>query len=339
MNIYDIAKHAGVSIATVSRVLNNNVHVSETTREKVLAVMNESRYVPNAFARGLGLNSMKTVGLVCPDAGDPYLSEAINCLESDFREHGYNCLLICTGHDQEGRREGVQKVLDRHVDSMVLMGSSFIEERPDDNLYLKEAGKRVPVFVLNGSYQAKGVYGVVCNDRKAMEEATGYLLKNGRKRILFLYHSMNNSGTRKLNGYKDALKKAGIGFNDELCVHAERNEKCFENVHEALARLDQQGVTYDAILTTEDILAVGVLKYASGTGKRIPDELMVIGCNNSLLSRCTEPELSTIDNKVNLLCKCIVENLINVMEGEERPSLTSFDADLVLRRTTGEQPK
>lgn len=336
MNIYDIAKHAGVSIATVSRVLNNNVHVSEETREKVLAVMNESRYVPNAFARGLGLNSMKTVGLVCPDAGDPYLSEAINCLESDFRENGYNCLLICTGHDQEGRREGVQKVLDRHVDSMVLMGSSFIEDKPEDNLYLKEAGKRVPVFVLNGNYHAKGVYGVVCNDRKAMEDATAYLVKNGRKKILFLYHSMNNSGMRKMNGYKDALKKAGIVFNEKLCVHAERNDQCFANVHGAMAQLDLDGVTYDAILTTEDILAVGALKYATAVGKKVPEELMVIGCNNSLLSRCTEPELSTIDNTVSLLCKCIVENLIAVMEGEERPELTSFDAKLVLRGTTRE---
>ena len=87
MNIYDISRRAGVSIATVSRVLNNSTHVSQKTKDKVMAVINESGYVPNAFARGLGLNTMKTIGLLCPNAADSYLAQALGYLEQDFRSH------------------------------------------------------------------------------------------------------------------------------------------------------------------------------------------------------------------------------------------------------------
>ena len=97
MNIYDISRRAGVSIATVSRVLNNSPHVSENTRKKVMAVIEGCGYVPNAFARGLGLNSMQTIGLLCPDASDPYLAQALAFLERAFRSQGYDCLLTCTG--------------------------------------------------------------------------------------------------------------------------------------------------------------------------------------------------------------------------------------------------
>ena len=94
MNIYDISEKSGVSIATVSRVLNNSPHVSQKTKERVLSVIEACGYVPNAFARGLGLNTMKTVGLLCPNAADPYLSQALTYLERAFRSHSYDLSLI-----------------------------------------------------------------------------------------------------------------------------------------------------------------------------------------------------------------------------------------------------
>ena len=135
MNIYDISRHAGVSIATVSRVLNNSPHVSEETRRKVMKVIDGCGYVPNAFARGLGLNTMKTIGLLCPDAADPYLARALACLEHAFRQKHYDCLLSCTNRDLAARRQGVELLTSRHVDGMVLMGSTFIEENSEDNAY------------------------------------------------------------------------------------------------------------------------------------------------------------------------------------------------------------
>ena len=99
MTIYDISEKAGVSIATVSRVLNGSNNVSEKTKQKVLRIMEEYGYTPNAFARGLGLNTMKTIGIMCADSSDLYLAKAIYYIERELRLNGYDCILSCTGYD------------------------------------------------------------------------------------------------------------------------------------------------------------------------------------------------------------------------------------------------
>ena len=107
MNIYDIAKLANVSIATVSRVVNNSPKVSPKTKEKVLTVMKENEYTPNAFARGLGLGSMKTVGIICPNIDDIYMAKAVSYLERNLHAHGYDCILGCSGFKQEEKENYV----------------------------------------------------------------------------------------------------------------------------------------------------------------------------------------------------------------------------------------
>lgn len=111
MNIYDIARLADVSIATVSRVVNDSPKVSEKTKQKVRAVMEEQNYTPNVFARGLGLNSMKTVGIVCPDVSDAYMAESVAYLEKSFRNYGYDCILYCSGYEYESKVKSVQMIL------------------------------------------------------------------------------------------------------------------------------------------------------------------------------------------------------------------------------------
>ena len=101
MNIYDIAELSGVSIATVSRVVNDSPKVSEKTKMKVRAVMEANNYTPNVFARGLGLNSMKTVGIVCPDVSDDYMAGSVAYLEKRLRSYGYDCILYCSGYEYE----------------------------------------------------------------------------------------------------------------------------------------------------------------------------------------------------------------------------------------------
>ena len=107
MNIYDIAALAGVSIATVSRVVNDSPKVSEKTKEKVRAVMEEQNYTPNVFARGLGLNSMHTVGIVCPDVSDVYMANAVAHLEKYLKKYGYDCILACSGYEYEDKVNAV----------------------------------------------------------------------------------------------------------------------------------------------------------------------------------------------------------------------------------------
>ena len=334
MNIYDISRKAGVSIATVSRVLNNSPHVSEATRRKVMKVIDSSGYVPNAFARGLGLNSMKTIGLLCPDASDLYLSSALAHLERAFRSHNYDCLLTCTGRELQARREGVEMLKNRHVDGMVLMGSSFLESDDAANDYIREAAASIPMMLLNGSFACENVYCVLCDDQRAMIEAVQALVDSGRKRILYLYNSNNYSGQKKLAGYRAGLESRGIEPDERLIHYFPREASGVRDVKEMLISFSQQHLDFDAVLASEDILAIGAVKYARATGRSIPEDLSIIGCNNSELCLCCEPELTSVDNRLPAVCDQIVATMLGVLEGRELPQQTIFTAELAKRGST-----
>lgn len=334
MNIYDISKRAGVSIATVSRVLNDSPHVSPATRQKVMAVINDSGYVPNAFARGLGLNTMQTIGLLCPDASDAYLAQALAYLESALRSRGYDCLLSCTGKGLDARIAGVEQMTSRHVDGMVLMGSSFIEDEQKDNEYIRQAAKIVPVILLNGSFPCERVYGVLCDDQRATMEAACHLLDTGCRRILYLYHSQNYSGRKKLAGYRAAMEGRGLAVDDSLLCFFDQNKMSVQDVRDRLLALDKSGVAFDAVLASEDSLAIGALKYAKAAGKAVPQELSVVGYNNSAYCTFCDPELSSVDNKLKAICDHIVETLMGVLGGKEMPQKTVFTGEVVLRQST-----
>lgn len=334
MNIYDISKRAGVSIATVSRVLNDSPHVSPATRQKVMAVINDSGYVPNAFARGLGLNTMQTIGLLCPDASDAYLAQALAYLESALRSRGYDCLLSCTGKELDARMAGVEQMIARHVDGMVLMGSSFIEDEQKNNEYIRQAAKAVPVVLLNGSFPCEHVYCVLCDDQRATKEATCHLLDTGCKRILYLYHSRNYSGRKKLAGYRSAMEERGVPMDESLLCFFDQNKMSVQDVRDRLLELEASGVQFDAVLASEDSLAIGALKYAKATSKAVPQALSVVGYNNSAYCTFCEPELSSVDNKLKAICDHIVETLMGVLGGREMPQKTVFTGETVLRQST-----
>ena len=334
MNIYDISEKAGVSIATVSRVLNGSTRVSPKTRERVLAVMAEQGYVPNAFARGLGLKSMKTIGLLCPYAGDPYLSQAISFLERAFRQHEYDCLLSCTGRALADRQKGLELLLSKHVDGVVLLGSTFVEDTDAGNEYLRSAAQRLPLVLLNASFPCDNVFCVLCDDYRATMEATQYLIDSGRKDILYLYHSRNYSGQKKLAGYRAGLSSRGLPVREELIHFFAEDKMSVPTVRDHILALDTKGLSFDAVLTSEDVLSVGAAKYARVQKRNVPNSLSIIGYNNSSFCLCCEPELTSVDNKLETLCNTCVGTMLTVLGGKEAPQKTVFTAELVRRGST-----
>ncbi len=334
MNIYDISEKAGVSIATVSRVINGSSRVSPKTRERVLTVMEQHGYVPNAFARGLGLKSMKTIGLLCPNAADPYLAQAITYLERAFRANAYDCLLSCTGKALGDRQKGVELLLSKHVDGMVLMGSTFVEDTDAGNAYLQNAAQHVPLVMLNAAYTYDNIFCVVCDDYRATMDATQYLLDVGRKSILYLYHSRNISGQKKLAGYKAGLASRGVPVREDLIHFFTEDKMSVPAVRDFILSLAEGGLEFDAVLTSEDVLSVGAAKYARIAKRRVPDSLAIVGYNNSSFCLCCEPELTSVDNKLETLCNTCVHTMLNVLTGQEAPQKTVYNAELVRRGST-----
>lgn len=334
MNIYDISEKAGVSIATVSRVLNNSARVSEKTREKVLEVMAEYDYVPNPFARGLGLKTMRTIGLLCPNASDYYLAKALSYLERLLRRQGYDNMLLCTGKELADREKGVEWLISKHVDGIILMGSTFVEDNEEGNKYLRSASKHLPLVLLNASYSGENIYSVLCDDFHATRSATQFLLDRGRRNILYLYHNRNYSGLKKLAGYKAALKNAGVPVQDKLIHFYTEDKMSIPDIRDYVLGLDRKGIQFDAAVTSEDVLGVGVFKYARIVGRNVPTDLPIIGYNNSPYCLACEPELSSVDNKLEKLCEQSVATLLKVLVNESVPQKMVFMGELVLRGST-----
>lgn len=331
MNIYDVSEKAHVSIATVSRVLNGNPNVSEKTRNRVLAVMDEIGYTPNVFARSLGLNTMRTIGIMCADSSDPWLALAIYHLEQELRRYGYDSILCCSGYQPETKRNYLELLRSKRVDAIILAGSHYVEPKARDNSYLFDAAGKLPLMLVNGFLEGPGIYSTVCDDRAAVKMVVSKLIDAGRTSVLYLYAGGSYSNLQKLAGYREAYEAAGLPVNEELIRLCPKD---LDVTSDLLDTLKKSGIHFQAVMAAEDIMAVGAVKYAYRNKIRIPEDLNIIGYNNSILARCTDPELTSVDNKVEALCTTTAATLMKVLEGGNVPARTTVTAELITRGTT-----
>ena len=329
VNIYDIAKLAGVSIATVSRVVNDSPKVNDKTKEKVLRVMEENHYTPNVFARGLGLNSMKSVGLVCPDVSDNYMAKAVAYLEKNLRGYGYDCILYCSGYDEEDKRQAVELILKKRIDALVLIGSNYADDRDENTSYIKEVAQQIPVFMINGFVEGENIYCTLADDYQAVYDVAEELIFSGKRRILFLSNSESFSAMQKRKGYEDAHRNHGLPILEELKLYTENS------IHGARNQLLLcRDLVFDSVIATEDGLAIGALKYAKARGISVPGELSVVGYNNSELSISCEPELTTVDARGEILCRSAIDSMMALLSGEKIRQKTIIKCHLIKRHTT-----
>lgn len=312
MNIYDIAKLANVSIATVSRVVNNSPKVSKKTKEKVLAIMNENEYTPNAFARGLGLGSMKTIGIICPDIADIYMAKAISYLEKNLHDYGYDCILGCSGFGQQEKESYVKLLLSKKIDTLVMIGSTYAGSGRDDSEtdYIREAAGQTPVFMINAKVNGDNIYCTYADDFQATYEVTKAFLRRGKEKILFMYDSESFSAKQKLSGYEAALQDAGYPIRGDLKFKTKNDIEYTKNM---LLEYNKT-LDFDSVLAVEDGIAIGAIKYAKIKALSIPEDLAITGYNNSILALSSEPELTSVDSKLETMCKKTVERMIGLLE-------------------------
>ena len=314
VNIYDIAKLADVSIATVSRVVNNSPKVSAKTKEKVLAVMKENEYTPNAFARGLGLGTMKTVGIICPDISDIYMAKAVSYLESNLHDHGYDCILGCSGFKQKEKESYVKLLLSKKIDTLILVGSTYAGSGRDesDTDYIREAAEQASVFMINAKVAGDNIYCTYADDFQATYEVTKAYLRRGKEKILFMYDSESFSARQKMAGYEAALQDAGYPVLGNLKFKTKNDIEYTKNMLLEYNKV----LDFDSVLATDDGIAVGAVKYAKIKRLSIPEELSITGYNNSILALCSDPELTSVDSKLGVMCRKTVERMIELLENE-----------------------
>jgi LacI family transcriptional regulator/LacI family asc operon transcriptional repressor len=326
MNINELAQRCNVSVATISRVLNNSPKVNNKTRETILRIMNEEGYIPNAFARGLSLNSMSMVGIMCRDVSNPFYGKAVSLLEQSLRDTGYVSLLLSTGSKLKDKTRCLALLIQKKVDAIILVGAALREE--NDNTHIEKAAKQMPVFLLNADIDLPNVYCVFCNEKDAMRSNVRYLVESGCKNILYLHDMLSWAwaGSQKLEGYLLGLGDFSIMENKNLIAGVSTG---VESSRMKVGELIKAGLEIDGIIASEDILAIGAQKALTDNGKNIP----IIGFNNSLITDCATPPLTSVDNKLEVMCPMLIDLLQKKITGETIPAKTVVDSQLIERGT------
>ena len=268
------------------------------------------------------------------DSSDLFLAKAVYYLEQELQANGYESLLCCTGYNLELKQNYLNLILSKKVDGIILVGSNFIGTTEDENQYIKDVSTQVPIMLLNASFDYPNVYSTLCDDYTTMFEATESMLDSGIADPVYIYNSISYSGRKKLNGFKDALKKHGISDIENRIHKYDGDSQQFNEIADFMDQVAKEAPPFHGVIAADDVLAVGVVKYAQRNHISVPDDLSIIGYNNSMLTTCCIPELTSVDNRLETQTHQLVQTLVGVLSGEEMPKKSIFSGKLIKRGTT-----
>ncbi|MGJ9457239.1 catabolite control protein A [Oceanobacillus sp. CF4.6] len=287
ITIYDVAREANVSMATVSRVVNGNPNVKPTTRKKVLATIERLGYRPNAVARGLASKKTTTVGAIIPDISNIFFSELARGIEDIATMYKYNIILSSSDQNKDKELQLINTMLEKQVDGILFMGGNITDEHTHQ---FKTSS--VPI-VLASTYDPTDTIPTVNIDYElAAYEATKHLIENGHKQPALVASKLNTSvNVLKYNGYIRALKESNIEVNEDLIIKGVYAYQTGLTAVEELLALDEKPT---AVFVTYDEIALGVIHGAQDMGLNVPDDLEVFGFDNTRLATMVRPTLTTI---------------------------------------------
>lgn len=330
MTIYDIAAEAKVSISTVSRVLNSPEKVSKATCERVRAVLNKYNYTPNAMARGLVYNSMKTVGVLMPDIRNLHFSASAYVLESFFFAHDYTTLLCNTGDDLEKKQRYVRNLAEKKIDGLILIGSIFHE--PEIENMIRDYLPNTPVVISNSKMSLPNTYSVLLDQIYGAELLIEYLVSKGYENIYFVRSNNSYNAQQKIEGFIKTMKKHKLPLNTENnifnCDYSMSGVYQFAKTFEPLCRQRTVCIFYD-----DYIANCGANAFRS-LGLAIPEDVAIVGFDNSRFSQTAYPQLTTIDTKVEEIASIMANMLHNIIMKNPVGNSVLVNPELIVRDST-----
>lgn len=288
VTIYDVAREANVSMATVSRVVNGNQNVKPATRQKVLAVIERLDYRPNAVARGLASKKTKTVGVIIPDISNVFYAELVRGIEDIATMYRYN--IILTNSDQQPQKEAqlLSTLLSKQVDGVVLMSDQLSDGLRDE---MKRSS--IPIVLAGTLDQATDTPSVNIEYHQAAVQAVERLIQNGHERIAYVTGSLKSSINRlhKLTGYEKALDAANLEVDSDLIVEVDNT---YEEGIRGFNQLQGLKNPPTAYFAGNDEIAIGILQGAKDANLDVPGDIEIISFEDSKLTRMVRPQLTSI---------------------------------------------
>lgn len=324
ISIKEVAKSAGVSIATVSRVFNKSLYVSPELEKKVMNAAKELGYIPNKLASSLRMGSSRTIGFLIPDIINPFFSEIIKGAEDYLASEGYILLLTTSSNDPSKEDKLLEALYTRKVDGFcaILLGNDhpFIDRIITNN---------VPIVVMDNIEKHKGISYVASDNYSGMTNLMKYLIENGHKSFAFLSGKPGTfSANERLRAFKDSIKIHSL--DNEILF----GEYSYESGKEMVKKMSPKP---DAVVCGNDMIAFGAMVELEKMGYHIPDDISITGFDDLLFSEMTYPPLTTVKQDAYMMGRTSGELLLRKIKGMDVEHRVLLNTELQIRGSSLER--
>lgn len=328
-SIYDVARESGVSVFTVSAVVNNKSHVGKKLRERVEAAIRNLHYRPNLIARSLAKQRTHTIGMIVPDIANPFFPMVVRGAEDAAQKHGYH-LLLCNSDDNLDKEEkAVELLLSKRVDGILLTKASE-DFRPALRKMIKEVN--IPFVLVMRTYPKLTKDAVITDDYQGAYDAVCHLAQAGRRRIGLISGPLKISNARaRWQGFRDALKARDLLYDPELVIEGDyRIESGFRGGHSLLSRRP------DGVYVANYLMTIGLLKAAEEMGLRCPEDFGLVSFDDYPWLGIFRPKLTTVELPKHQLGSEAAELLIErIMGGSSKAGVRKLQPELRVRESCG----
>jgi DNA-binding LacI/PurR family transcriptional regulator len=326
--IYDVAQAAGVSIATVSKVINETGRISDKTRKHVFSVMEQLNYQPSMVASALTGKSTYTIGLTLPDLANPFFAEIARSVEDRGHEYGFSVFICSTDNDPDKEVKYLSLLTQKRVDGII--SATRIQ---NDQFLRKLIQQNIPIALITGEMPTLAVDTVMVDDNLGGFQAGNHLVELGHERIAILVEDMDNMSNReRIRGCKQAIANAGIHFEEQLITTGGFTVESGQTAMKQLLLLENRPT---AVFACNDLLAIGAIRAAREAGMQLPDDLSVVGFDNTILATLIDPPLTTIAQPIQEIGRRAVDLLVQEIKGEKvHKQRVVLMPELLLRKST-----
>lgn len=334
ITIYDIAKEAGVSASTVSRVLTNSANVRKEKREKVQALVEKYNFKPNALAKGLSDTKSKVIGIIAADIRNPYYAEVFVACENAAKEAGYTVLLCNSLGETEREVEQLEMLKQQRVDAIIQLGGRA-DDLVSDPEYVKIVNMitQTMPMVVTGKLDGTQCYQVQIDSNKAMDLIMEHLLSLGHKEIALIGGDRKVISTyEKHQKYQKILEENEIAYKEEYVIDGSYN---YETGYVGMNQLFEQNLLPTAVVAINDYAASGIMRSIAEHGYLIPQQISVVSYDNTDITDLLMPKLTSVDYNYETFGKKLVEVAIAAIEQKEVKKKQKVSPTLVVRESSG----
>lgn len=329
MTIYDIAKLAGVSASTVSRVANNKPGIKEETRKQIQALLEQYDYRPNETARGLVNQSSKMIGILITDIRYAHHVDIAYYIEKEMEKQGYCSLIVNTGLSDEKKVQAIKRLSQRRVDGVILVGSTFQCDAVRDALV--SCFPKEPVVITNGYVALPNVKGVLVDEKDGMENCVELMVSKGHRRLAFVLPNQTPSNLSKQKGFVAGMERQGWKREEMWIYTAPTTLEDGKRITEQI--LDEHP-DVEGIIFGEDLSAVSGIRVLLDRKIAVPEQVAVMGVDNSRYCDICYPKLTSLNNKMVEMSLEAARILLDDLEGRKNPERIMLFSSIVEREST-----